>query len=145
MKERKRVTMLKLLTKIGVTITLLLGMPDAHGQKATEIFIPLGKSPGLSGKYTSIGKIDAISAQDHAITMTDSLGSYTIKVTERTQIWLDNSKLKSTNRKGTFADLRKDLLVEVKYEDNVRKDKGTAEWIKIQMTESSAISPAIRQ
>jgi hypothetical protein len=131
--------------KIGVTITLLFGVPHAHGQKATEIFIPLGKSPGLSGKYTTIGKIDTVNAQDQSITMTDSLGSYTIKVSGRTQIWLDNSKLKTTNQKGTFADLRKDLLIEVKYEDIAQKDKGTAEWIKIQITESSARSPAVRE
>jgi hypothetical protein len=137
--------MRKLLTKFGVTITLFLGIPYAHGQKATEIFIPLGKSPGLSGKYTTIGKIDTANAQDQTITMTDSLGSYTIKVTGRTNIWLDNSKLKATNRKGTFAELRKGLLAEVKYENSARKDKGTAEWIKIQITESSARAPAIRE
>jgi hypothetical protein len=59
--------------------------------------------------------------------MTNSSGSYTVKITERTQIWLDNSKLKSTNRKGTFTNLRKGLLAEVKYEDSACKDKGTAE------------------
>jgi hypothetical protein len=137
--------MLKLLMSIGVTIALLIGVPCAYGQKATEIFIPLGKSPGLSGKYTTIGKIDTVNAQDQAITMTDSSGSYTIKITERTQIWLDNSKLKSTNRKGTFADLRKGLLAEVKYEDNARRDKGVAEWIKIQMSELDARTPAVRE
>jgi hypothetical protein len=125
--------MLKLLTGIGVTLALLFGVPDANAQKATEIFIPLGKSPGLSGKYTTIGKIDAINAPDKTITMTDSLGSYTIKVTERTKIWLDNSQLKSTNQKGSFADLREGLLAEVKHEDAARKDKGAAEWIKIQI------------
>jgi hypothetical protein len=122
-----------------------VGVPCVHGQKATEIFIPLGKSPGLSGKYTTIGKIDTVNAQDQTITMTDSSGSYTIKITERTKIWLDKSKLELTNVQGTFADLRKGLLAEVKYEDNARKDKGTAEWIKIQMTESSAKAPAIRE
>ncbi len=137
--------MLKLLARIGITLTLLVGVPCVHGQKATEIFIPIGKSPGLSGKYTTIGKIDTVNAQDQTITMTDSSGSYTIKITDRTQIWLDNSKLKSTNRKGAFTDLQKGLLAEVKYEDSARKDKGTAEWIKIQMTESSAKAPAIRE
>ncbi len=137
--------MLKLLTRIGVTLILLVAVPCVHGQKATEIFIPLGKSPGLSGKYTTIGKIDTVNAQDQTITMTDSSGSYTIKITERTKIWLDKSKLKSTNQKGTFADLRKGLLAEVKYEDSTRKDKGTAEWIKIQITEPDAKAPAIRE
>lgn len=137
--------MLKLFSGISVTITLLLGMPCAHGQKATEIFIPLGKSPGLSGKYTITGKIDAVNAQDHTITMTDSSRAYTVKLTDRTKIWLDRSKIRLTNQKGTFADLRKELLVEVKYEGKERKDGGNAEWIKVQITESSARSPAVRE
>lgn len=137
--------MLKLLTNIGVTLILLVGVPCVHGQKATEIFIPIGKSPGLSGKYTTIGKIDTVNAQDQTITMADSSGSYTIKITEHTKIWLDKSKLELTNERGTFADLQKGLLAEVKYENNARKDKGVAEWIKVQITESSAKAPANRE
>lgn len=118
-----------------VALTLLLSLPYVYGQKATEIFIPVGQSPGLSGKYTSIGKITAIDVPNQTITVADSSGSYDVKMTERTQIWLDRSKLKSTNQKGAFVDLRKDLLVEVKYEHNQRKEKGPAEWIKVQITE----------
>ena len=118
-----------------VVITLLWAMPHAYGQKATEIFIPVGQSPGLSGMYTSIGKITAIDVPNQTITVADSSGSHEVKIAERTQIWLDKSKLKSTSQKGAFADLRKDLLVEVKYENNLRKEKSSAEWIKVQITE----------
>ncbi len=127
--------MLKLLKGAIVAITLFWFIPNVYGQKATEIFIPVGKSPGLSGKYTSLGKITAIDVPNQTITVADSSGGYTVKITGRTQIWLDKSKLKSTNQKGAFTDLRKELLVEVKYEGNQRRDKGLAEWIKAQLTE----------
>jgi hypothetical protein len=125
--------MLKRLKGIVVAITLLCGLSLAYGQKAAEIFIPIGQSPGISGKHTSIGKVTAIDTRNQTITVADSsVGIYTVKVTKRTQIWLDKSKLKLTNEKGAFTDFRKDLLVEVKYENNQRKDKGSAEWIKVQ-------------
>jgi hypothetical protein len=110
-------------------------MPSAYAQKATEIFIPVGKSPGLSGKHTSIGKITAIDTLNRTITVADSARSHDVKITERTKIWLDRSKLKLTNQKGAFTDLRKGLLVEVKYEVNQLKDKSPAEWIKVQIAE----------
>jgi hypothetical protein len=118
-----------------VAIALFWVTPNVYGQKATEIFIPVGKSPGLSGKYTSIGKITAIDTLNRTITVADSSESYNVKITERTQIWLDKSKLKLTNQKGAFADLRKELLVEVKYEENQRQDKSSAEWIKVQINQ----------
>ena len=127
--------MLKLFKRVIAASTLLWGLSPVYGQKAAEIFIPVGQSPGLSGKHTSIGKITAIDAREQTIAVADSAGSYTVKITERTQIWLDKSKLKLTNQKGAFADFRKDLLVEVKYEDNQRRDKVPAEWIKVQIIE----------
>lgn len=131
--------MLKFFKGVVVTIILLCwGMPYVYGQKATEIFIPVGQSPGLSGKYTSIGKITAIDVLNQTIAVADSLRIYYVRITGRAKIWLDKSKLGLTNQTGAFTDLRKGLLVEVKYEDNQRKDKGSAEWIKVQITETSA-------
>jgi len=115
---------------IGTIFILFWSTADANAQKATEMFIPIGQSPGLSGKYTVIGKIDATRNQDQTITVTDSTESHTFKVTERTKIWLDRSKLKLTNQKGAFEDLQMGLLVEVKYESEERKD--AAKWIKVQ-------------
>ena len=115
---------------IGIIFILFWSTADANAQDATEIFIPIGQSPGLSGKYTVIGKIDSTRNQDQTITVTDSTESHTFKVTERTKIWLDRSRLKLTNQKGVFEDLQMGLLVEVKYEGEEHKD--AAEWIKVQ-------------
>ncbi len=137
--------MLKFWVRIIGTGVLLLGTTaHAYAQKATEMFIPLGESPGLSGKVTIIGKIETINAQDQTITVVGSSGTWSGRITSRTRIWLDRSKLRLTNQKGTFADLEKGALVEVKYEDREREDTGPAEWIKVQLTEPSAESGQTR-
>lgn len=128
---------------IGATgIVLLLGggTPYAHGQKATEMFIPLGQSPGLSGKVTVIGTIDAVNTRDQTITIAGPSGPWGAQITDHTKIWLDRSKLRLPTQYGTFADLRKGRMVEVKYEENKNKGKGKgpAEWVKVELTEPGA-------
>jgi len=122
-------------------------MPSAHGQKATEMFIPIGQSPGLSNTISVIGTIETIDPRGHTIAITGSSGSWSAMITNRTKIWLDKSKLRLPNQKGTFADLQKGLLVEVKYEDpeGRGKAKAAADWIKVQITEPSAKAGETRQ
>jgi hypothetical protein len=120
---------------VGIGILLLSGTPSAHGQKATEIFIPIGQSPGLSNKISIIGTIEAVDARAQTIVVAGPSGSWSATITDRTKIWLDKSKLRLSNQEGTLTDLRKGLLAEVKYEEaGVRK--GPADWIKVQITES---------
>ena len=71
--------MLKYAIVIGVAFAMIGAVPDASAQKATEIYIPIGKSPGLSGEYTKMGTIEEVSAQEQAITMSDAAESYTIQ------------------------------------------------------------------
>ena len=135
---------------IGVVATgvwLWSGMPSAHGQKATEMFIPIGQSPGLSNTISVIGTIETIDPRGHTIAITGPSGSWSATITNRTKIWLDKSKLRLPNQKGTFADLQKGLLVEVKYEDpeGRGKAKAAADWIKVQITEPSAKAGETRQ
>lgn len=131
-------TMLKVLTRVAVVGVLLwTGTPYAYGQKTTEIYIPLGQSPGLSGTVTVIGKIEAIDARNRTIKIAGPPGTASAQVTGRTKIWLDKSYLRLTNIEGSFADLRKGGMVEVKYEGREPKEKGPAEWIKVKVTEPS--------
>jgi hypothetical protein len=111
--------------------TLWCWTPWAQAQKATEVFIPIGQSAGLSGKLTLIGKIAAVDPQNRTITATDETGTHTVRLSERTKIYVDLSLQRSPNRPGTLADLRTGLLTEVKFEGNDRS-KGVAEWIKVQ-------------
>lgn len=113
------------------------GTPYAHGQKTTEMFIPMGRSPGLSGKVTVNGTIETVNAGDRTIVVAGLSGKWSTKVTKQTHIWLDRSTLHQPTQYGTFADLRKGRMVEVYYEGRKRRDKGPAEWIKVKVTEPS--------
>jgi hypothetical protein len=115
-------------------VLLIGGVPSAYGQKATEMFIPIGQSPGLSNKISIIGTIESIDVPAQTIVVAGPSGSWSATITDRTKIWLDRSKLRLSNQKGTFADLRKGLLAEVKYEGTERTSKGPADWVKVQVT-----------
>ena len=109
--------MLKHRIAIGLAFALLLSLPSAYAQKATEIFIP----------------IEAASALNQSVTMSDPAGSYTVRVVEGTKVWLDKSKMKATSEVGGFADLLAGRTVEVKFRDN--DPDNPAEWIKVQIAE----------
>lgn len=127
--------MLRYLMGVVLIGVLLWGStPYAHGQKATEMFIPLGQSPGLSGKYTVVGTIETINARNRTIIIAGPSETWSAQITGRTKIWLDRSRQRLTTQKGTFADLRKGQLVEVKYESKEREGEGPAEWIKVQVS-----------
>jgi hypothetical protein len=117
-----------------VTVSVLGGISSAQCQKMTEMFIPIGQSPGLSGKYSIIGRIDAVNGQGQTITVVDPSGSHTARITEETRIWLDRSRLGHSNQKGSFADLREGLTVEINYEEPDGKEGADAEWVKVQIT-----------
>ena len=122
-----------LLSGAAFLVASVAALPPAHAQKATEQFIPLGQSPGLSGKLTSIGEIAEADARERTLTVVETAGPRTVKITEKTRIFLDRSKLKQTNLTGTFADLQKGRRVEVKYEDPVLKQ--AADWVKVEITQ----------
>lgn len=116
---------------IGLGIALLYAISLAHGQKATEQYIPIGQSPGVSHKLTYIGPIQNVDPRGRTITVVEPSGPRTVKITERTRIWLDRTKLKSTNLKGSFGDLQKGRRVEVKYADPAQRQ--IADWVKVEI------------
>jgi hypothetical protein len=129
--------MLKVFVRVvGIGILLWVGTLYAHSQQATEIFIPIGQSPGVSAKITIIGKIHAVNAQTRTVNIAGPSGTVSCQITDRTNIWLDRSKVGRTNKTGTVSDLRPGLVVEVKYEGRERRSEGPAEWIKVQLEAS---------
>jgi len=120
------------LAACAIVAALLWGTSFAHGQKSTERYIPIGMSPGLSGKYTSIGLITDVNARTRTINIADSAGPKTVQVTDTTRIWLDRSKLRKSNVSGRFTDLVKGRRVEAKYERPDRRH--VAEWVKVEIT-----------
>ncbi len=122
--------MSKLLTIIGIICFLVLGTFSAHAEKSTELYIPIGQSPGLSGEYTVLGKIDQVNLQNQTLKMSGASGSYTVKLTESTSIYLDRSKVMRTNTYGTLVDCKVGDTVEVKFKDDSRNKP--LEWIKVE-------------
>jgi hypothetical protein len=118
---------------VGLAV-LLGGAPAAFAHEMTERYIPVGQSPGLSGKYSIIGTLQSVDAREQTVAIARPAGTASAKITERTKIWLDRSKLRQTNLKGTIADLRPGLTVEVKLEGHARgAASGPAEWIKVEI------------
>ncbi len=118
---------------ILLTITLVWIYSFSIAQKSTEIYIPVGKSPGISGKYSTIGRVEAINLTDSTITITiaGELGSHTIKCAKDTKIWVDKSSIKQFNKDANLIDIKIGSIIETKYKGN--KSDALVEWIKIQI------------
>ena len=125
--------MSKHLTIIGIICFLVLGAFSVYAEKSTELYIPIGQSPGLSGEYTVLGKIDQVNLQNRTLKMSGASGSYTVKLTKSAFIYLDRSVVKRTNTYGTLSDCKVGDTVEVKFEDNSRNKP--IEWIKVQKSQ----------
>ena len=122
--------MFKHLTIAAIFCFWIIGAFSVQAEKATELYIPIGESPGLSGKYTVLGKIDQVDAKNQTLKMSGPSGSYTVKLTQSTFIYLDRSKVKRSNIYGTLADCKVGDTVEVKFIDNSRNKP--VEWIKVE-------------
>jgi len=124
--------MLNRYLRLAIVIVLLGGALEASGQQATEMFIPIGQSPGLSGKGSLIGTLESVDPGKRMVTISSSLGAQTVGITDRTLIWLDRSQQRQPNQNGAINDLQKGRKVEVKLRKG--EPKAVAEWIKVQVS-----------
>ncbi|MDR8390816.1 DUF5666 domain-containing protein [Aliifodinibius sp. S!AR15-10] len=126
----------KLATVTGCLLILLTAgeVHTAAAQKATEIYIPVGQSPGLAG-YTQIGTVTSLDMSEGTLTLTDTLEQvHTARLSDSTSIWLDRSLIKQQNMVVSVNDIEEGQRVEVKY--YLAPDStylAVAEWIKIQV------------
>lgn len=118
---------------IGVALlVVLLGHGSlAHGQRATERFIPIGQSPGVSGKLTTIGTLVAVDPEKRRIRIEGPVGAADVTLRDSTSIWIDRHELGLPTLTGSLQDLREGLTAEVKYADPDTRQ--VAEWVKLQM------------
>ena len=117
---------LALFTSIIVVLSGVIS--PANAQKATESFIPIGKSPGVSGVSSYIGRIDSVDVAERKVTIRGDGLLESVEISGETKVWLDLSKHKTKNRAATLQDLKKGHRIEVKPQHD-RPDR--AEWIKI--------------
>jgi hypothetical protein len=107
---------------------------SAFAQKSTEIFIPIGKSPGLSGERTLIGRIESIDPKTMTITVRGAQFRAWCSLDQKSQIYIDRSEMKLPNRYGFAADCGAGTMCEIKFDRNNlgnRQSPGTIEWIKL--------------
>jgi hypothetical protein len=103
----------------------------ATAQKATERFIPIGQSPGLSGHSTVIGTISTFANGMLEFSVSGNTGPQRVRVTPATRIWLDRSIASQPTLAGSPAELRAGRRVEVKLADAATP--AAADWIKIEV------------
>lgn len=115
---------------VAATINLLA--PQSHAQKATEVFIPIGRSPGVSGISSVIGTIASCDLASGMLTIATGEGQHTARLTTETKIYLDRSAAKEGGTLGSPSDCQKGRRSEVKYVYEGGTRTGRAEWVKIQ-------------
>jgi hypothetical protein len=116
---------------LALAVVALASAPAARGQEATEMYIPIGQSPGVSEKASLIGSLDSVDAGKRTLTVSTSSGARSVAFTARTTVWLDRSLQKQPNQSGGISDLQPGRRIEVKLRKG--EPKPVAEWIKVQV------------
>lgn len=112
-------------------LVLLAAQPSAvQAQQATERFIPLGASPGVSGKTAMMGTV--VGYADGVLTLSSPAypGPQRVRMAAATRIWLDRSTARQSNVPGSATDLRPGRRVEIRFVDPSRRE--VAEWVKVE-------------
>jgi hypothetical protein len=98
----------------------------AAGHPATERYIPIGywNSVGVAGTY--LGTVTDVAPQAQALSFVEDGRTKSIRITDKTRIYIDRSHFGQKNLQGSRADVLAGRQMEIR----LAKD-GTAEWIKI--------------
>ena len=122
------------LATVATVLVMMVGQPSTMGHMATERYIPIGRSPGVSNKLSYIGTIQAYDTAQRTVTVKGEADPITVSITDRTRIWLDLSKIKKSNRAGETSALQIGRRTEIKFENaDLRK---FADWIKVEILQS---------
>lgn len=111
-----------------IIILALLVVPAAQAHRMTEQYIPIGQSPGISGKYSTIGVIEDYDPVTHAVRVRSDAGMVTYSMNEQTSIYIDRNASKRTNLKGSYSDCTPGRRVEIMHRFD---QEGVALWVKV--------------
>lgn len=122
---------MKSLTRtIPVALLSLLAAGQLAAQMATEQFIPIGESPGLSSIHTDVGRIRGFDAASRTLSVESGGSTRPVRITDVTRIWVDRSASKLSNLDGDTSDLAAGRRVEVSYVDP--RNRQAANWVKVE-------------
>lgn len=109
-----------------VAVFVWLAGALAGGQETTEVYIPIGESPGVSGVSSIIGTVSEVDYESQSLVVTANGTSRSIEMDDDTHYYLDRSDTKEPSSEGDVRDCQVGRMVEVKLAGD-----GMADWIKI--------------
>lgn len=112
---------------LGLTIAAALACANVTAQQATEVYIPIGDSPGVSKDRSWIGEIRNVDYDVMRLEVDTSRGMRQISVDARTRFYLDRTRYRKQNATGTMRDCRIGRRIEAYVGEG-----GKAYWIKIE-------------
>jgi hypothetical protein len=118
---RTALKMLVLLAGIAMSMS-------AAAQLETELYIPIGKSPGISQVKSRIGRVQSLAAAGNGMTVLVEDQPVFVAFDKTSKIYLQYTAPGQRNRLGTYADCQADRTVEVYVGDD-----GKLRWIKVRM------------
>lgn len=107
---------------------LIFAVPTSHGQQATEVYIPIGNSPGVSTTSSLRGEIRRLDYASRSIELLDRGSMKTVHLSDATRYYLDRSGYGKKNETGNMQDCKVGRLIEVHVSAN-----GDVQWIKIKV------------
>ena len=108
---------------IGCALTVVM---TAAAQQATEVYIPIGQSPGISVNKSVIGSISNVEYQRYRMTISADDKKTIVTMTPKTRYYVDKNNVKQRNETGSIDDCE----VGRRAEAYIDKD-GNAVWVKI--------------
>lgn len=113
--------------KLSAALLMMAVLPAAgvFSHPATELYIPIGQSPGISNVKSYVGRIRSLRETDDGFLMNVEGSVSRIDVDESTKIYVDAGPGKK-NRVGTRADCEVGRTVEVYLHES-----GVAYWVKV--------------
>ncbi len=111
---------------INIALGILTGTL-AFSHPATERYIPIGESPGVSNVKSYVGAIRSVRMTASGFTMSVEDSEKPIEITEQTKIYLDTGSGRP-NRIGTEEDCQIGRIIEVYLHED-----GTVYWVKIRV------------
>jgi hypothetical protein len=116
---------------VTVMATVSLLVTSAQAQRATEVLIPIGQSPGVSGISSVIGTIASCDPSNGIVTISTEKEQHTATLSRETKIYLDRSATKKSGTLGSRSDCQKGRRGEVKFVYEGQTRTARVEWMKI--------------
>jgi hypothetical protein len=105
-----------------------LSAVSSGAHPATERYVPMGYWTSVGATNTYIGTVNAVTSDASALQYELAGQQRSVRVDERTRIYIDRSAAGQTNLIGTRADLKAGREMEIRFRDD---DPGVARWIKL--------------